>query len=103
MRHTLLCYAKGTGDSWEALCVDLDIAVQGRSLEQVYTSLNEAIGTYLKDVLAEKDEKARFRLLHRRAPLIVRASYAVGALLHNLFRRGDGGGRQALFDLPCPA
>jgi hypothetical protein len=102
MRHALLCYAEGQEDTWQAICVDLDIAVQGTSLEQVYLSLNQAIGTYIKDAVAESPSD-RERLLARRAPLLVRWGYAFRVLMHNLFRGGDGGDRQALFELACPA
>ena len=35
MTRTYLCYAFGQDGEWEALCRDLDIAVQGGSFEQV--------------------------------------------------------------------
>ncbi len=30
----LRCYAYGNGDSWQAVCTDLDIAVEGASFEE---------------------------------------------------------------------
>jgi len=35
----LLCFAQGTDGDWDAACPDLDIAVQGRSCEEVYDLL----------------------------------------------------------------
>ncbi len=43
MARTLRCYAEGRDDSWEAICLDPDIAVQGESFAEVVDSLNEAI------------------------------------------------------------
>ena len=48
-RHrSLRCYAEGRDGDWEAICLDLDIAVQGSSFEEVFRSLQEAISLYLE-------------------------------------------------------
>lgn len=75
MVKQLLCFAEGRGDQWEAICVDLDLAVQGRSFPEVQDSLNAAIVGYLRSV-GDEDEATRRQLLNRRAPLLVRLRYA---------------------------
>jgi len=75
MSRELLCVARGSGDRWEALCLDLDLAVQGRSFDEVRGLLDEAVNTYVEDASAEA-EPARSRLLARRVPLHVRLAWA---------------------------
>lgn len=89
-RH-LRCYARGHGGQWEAICLDLDIAISGRSLHEVRTLLNEAVRTYFEDVSKEAPDQRR-RLLNRRAPLLTRlsiqAEFAIaGVLERNRERR----------------
>lgn len=66
-----LCVARRASDWWEALCLDLDLAVQGRSFDEVQALLQEAVNTYIEDASAEA-EPARSRLLARHVPLHVR-------------------------------
>jgi hypothetical protein len=100
--RTLLCYAEGRDGSFEAICVDLDIAVEGSSFREVFDGLNSAIATYFEDALREDEATAR-KLLSRRAPWHVRMGYALRALRHNLgaARRTDR--QEASFDVACPA
>lgn len=69
---TLRCYAFGSGDSWEAICVDFDIAVFGSSLGEVRSSLETGIELYLEEI-AETMPEDRHYLLTRRSPWFVRA------------------------------
>lgn len=94
------CFARGVDGDWEAICPDLDIAVQGESFEHVRRLLNDSVETYIADVLQEAPRE-RARLLNRRAPLHVRLGLALGFLVHSLRRDGDD--YRAGFDLPCPA
>jgi predicted RNase H-like HicB family nuclease len=71
MRRLLHCYAEGRDGEWEAICLDLDVAVQGHSFTEVYESLDEAITLYLASVHDLPSEE-RARLLHRPVPLRVR-------------------------------
>lgn len=97
----MACYAEGRGSKWEALCLDLDIAVQGTSFEEVYSSLNTAIEEYVSYVLTlpEKEQKA---FLSRRAPLSMRFKFVWHAFRTVLFGRRNGGKGRAEFLLPCP-
>jgi len=95
------CYAHGSHGSWEAMCVDLDISVQGQSFEEVRALLNEALHSYVQDACAE-DRRTAERLLRRRAPVGVRVKLAAAFLVNAIFDRKDEECR-AGFDLACPA
>lgn len=101
LRRTLLCYAHGHEGQWQGICLDLDIAVQGRSLEDVKQRLERSIQSYVESA-GREDAGTRERLLRRRAPLWVRlralTHFIVATLRH---RNGDRESR-AGFTLPCP-
>jgi predicted RNase H-like HicB family nuclease len=101
-RRRLLCYAKGTDGDWEAICVDLDIAVDGHSLEDVKARLYDAVKLYAESAIAEGGEAAR-DLLNRKAPIWVRLQLVASFLAHLLSGRRDDDGYQAGFDMSCPA
>jgi hypothetical protein len=69
------CVIQGHGEQWEGFCPNLDLAVEGRSLEAVRVSLMEMVSTYVEDALKEA-EPDRSRLLNRRAPFWVRLKWA---------------------------
>lgn len=98
MPKVLRCYAEGRPGDWEAFCLDLDLAVQGDSFQEVFASLNEAIEQYIEAV-CELPEDQRMPLLNRRAPWRVRAATELKLVLATLraaFRRrndDDGFGR----------
>lgn len=97
----LQCYAHGHEGAWEAICVDLDIAVQGSSLDEVRALLDVAIQSYCEDAIAE-DRETAVRLLNRRAPFSVRFRLALDYLAHTLRKNGDDE-LKAGFDVACPA
>jgi predicted RNase H-like HicB family nuclease len=74
-KQDIVCIATGRANQWEAFCLDFDIAVQGRSFEEVRRSLSDAIEMYLEVALAEP-EPHRSRLLARKAPFLVRLMWA---------------------------
>jgi hypothetical protein len=75
MEDEVLCVARRHGEEWEAFCLNFDLAVQGRSFDEVRALLSEAIRTYLEDASAET-EPTRSRLLRRGVPLHVRLLWA---------------------------
>jgi predicted RNase H-like HicB family nuclease len=99
--RTLHCYAEGRDGGWEAICLDLDIAVQGESFEEVYRALDEAIAAYLETV-HDLPESERRHLLRRKAPITVRLSFLFRAVRTILFGR-DGDPQYADFTLPAAA
>ena len=80
------CYAVGRSGNWEAVCIDLSLAAQGRSLDEVRQTLSESIIQYLDYVEGlPVDEQEAF--LNRKAPLGQRMEF-YRALLSWLLRRG---------------
>lgn len=102
MSKMLRCYAHGRTGDWQAICLDLDIAVQGTSLEEVQRTLNRAIETYIEDAMNEAPAD-RDRLLNRQAPFFVRLSHAVGFFVSMLKRPANEDEGLAGFRLPCRA
>lgn len=103
MKNKLVCYAFGRGEHWEAICVDFDLAVSGRSFRDVQERLNGVVETYIQDA-AKEDPETAGRLLNRRAPFHLRAKLAV-RLLWNLLSGGSSsdGDHYAGYDIPCRA
>ena len=80
---TLRCYAYRDGDTWEAICVDFDIATFAPTLDEVKTSLVTCIELFLEGV-AEAPPADRRLLLRRRSPWRVRAKLAALTWLSRL-------------------
>ena len=91
MSYAFRCYAHGRGRGWQAICVDLDIAVDGASRQEVRASLATSIELYLETV-ADLPAEEQQRLLTRRSPWHVRAKLAALAWLHRT-RRDDAWSR----------
>ena len=77
------CYAYRSGPVWEAICVDLDIATFGDSLDEVRASLATCLDMHLEDVEA-LPAADRQRLLRRGSPWYVRAKLVLMTLLSGL-------------------
>lgn len=102
-QRILYCYASGHDDAWEAICLDLDIAVQGKSFEDVSTLLQEAIALYVQTV-SELPEAERAGLLQRSVPFSTRLGSAIQAFWSALRARADGELKhQFTMALPLPA
>ena len=93
----LQCYAYRRGQRWRAICVDLDIAVDGESSPAVVATLDNCIDMYLERV-AELPAEERRRLLSRRAPWRVRASLAISIAFHRLKGAGERNARSFLLE-----
>ena len=101
--QVLRCYLRGRPDRWEAICVDLDIAVEAASRTDVARALEEAVASYIDAALAEDDPKTIRRLLHRRAPYWVRWPIMWSAARHAVMRSRSDKELRASFELACPA
>ncbi len=86
--------AEARSGDWWAICIDLDIAVQGRSYPEVQKSLHRAIDMYLARVVQLPANEQR-PLLNRRAPWHGRAKYVVLSAFLKL--RRDGGDNHRSF------
>jgi predicted RNase H-like HicB family nuclease len=98
----LICVARGHEGDWEAFCLDFDLAVQGDSLMDVRTRLEDAIGDYVQAALAE-DEPARTQLLNRRAPFSVRFYWALRFFIATIFGRNRDSDSTVGFPVSCHA
>ena len=87
-RIPLRCFAEGDASGWEAICIDLDIAVHGSSFHDVYDRLNTSISMYLES-LNDLPDADKMRLLKRRAPLLVRTRHIVSHIFFMALPRGD--------------
>ena len=84
IRNTALrCYAYRSGPVWEAICVALDIATFGDSLEEVKASLATGIEMHMEEGEA-MSAADRERLLKRRSPWHVRTKLALMTWLSDL-------------------
>ena len=79
----LRCYAYGSGASWEAICIDLNVAVCGNSRQEVRASLRTAVDLYLETV-ADLPTAEQDGFLSRRAPWHTRAKLAIWTWLSAL-------------------
>jgi predicted RNase H-like HicB family nuclease len=101
MQRVLHCYAFGRDDEWQAICLDLDLAVQGSSFEEVFALLNETISFHMEGI-RELPEDDQTRLLSRRVPWLVRLKFAVAAFVLGLGTR-DNGRFEHRYTMPLPA
>ena len=95
----LHCYAERKGDTWQAFCVDLTLAVQGDSPEEVARKLEAQIKDYITDAMGT-DKAHVAQLLSRKAPLYYRLKYQFIRLRHH--SRNTKNGLSRLFELPMP-
>ncbi len=99
----LVCVARGhKGGQWEAFCLDYDLAVQGRSLNEARERIELAINAYVESA-AKEAEPARSRLLARRAPFFVRLAWALRFFFATVFGRNGRGDPVVGFPVSCPA
>jgi hypothetical protein len=71
----LRCFAERRDNQWQGFCIDLNLAAQGDSLEEVECKLEAMIADYVYDALAGEDRNHAFQLMHRKAPLSLRWRY----------------------------
>jgi hypothetical protein len=101
MGRTLHCLAFGREGAWEAICLDLDIAVQGTTFDDAARSLNTAIALHLESLDGLPDAE-RHRLSYRPVPLSARLRFAARALAL-AFSRRNSGTYQHQYTMPSPA
>ena len=103
MQRVLRCYAEGKGTRWEAICLDLDIAVQGESLREALDELTSAVQFHVEHILSlPQQEQDRF--WNRRAPMSMRLRFLWHVLVSTFrsYRKSNGKERAELL-IPCPA
>jgi hypothetical protein len=97
------CIAEGCDDQgWQAICLNLDIAVEGATLADAKMRLDAAVGDYIEQVL-KLPAADRRRLLNRSIPFALKLEYAFRLFWHSLRSKRRDGGQQASFEIPCHA
>ena len=96
----LRCYANKRGDQWQAICIDLCLAVQGDSFQEARQKLESMMLEYVYDALAGEDREFADQLLNRKAPFSQVATYYGIKLLHFFGFCRDG--LHKLFKEPMP-
>jgi len=95
----LRCYAEHKDGYWQAFCLDLCLAAQGDSFDEVKQKLETMINEYVHDAVAGPDKDYVNQLLRRRAPL----RYWLEYYLLRLFPQvGPFRGRKRLFSEALP-
>jgi predicted RNase H-like HicB family nuclease len=102
MSQYLYGIAHGRNGQWEAFSLDFDMAVQGRSFEEVSELLKEAIHAYVATAM-EQPEPARSKLLRRTVPLRVRLLWGVKIALWTMFHKKRTEESTFGFPVSCPA
>lgn len=85
----LRCYLERKEGYWQAFCIDLCLAVQGDSQEEVKRKLHAQIHDYLSDIFEGEDRPYAAQLLSRKAPLSQIAKYHYISLICQLKRFKD--------------
>ena len=85
----LRCYAERKDGQWQAFCLDLCLAAQGESFEEVKRSLEAMIREYVVDALAGVDKEFAGKLLRRPAPLKYWLAYYAYLTLFKIGVMGD--------------
>ncbi|MCG6540206.1 hypothetical protein MCB86_08975 [Pseudomonas sp. KSR10] len=85
----LRCFAERKEGYWQAFCIDLNLAVQGDSRDEVTRKLHAHVYDYLKDIFEGEDRPFAAQLLTRKAPISLRARYYLIAALCHFHRIKD--------------
>lgn len=81
---TLRCYAKRVpAGHWEAFCIDLCLAAQADTLQEVRQKLHEQVVSYVLEALTI-DAAYADQLFERKAPLAQRIEYRLIRLMQKL-------------------
>jgi hypothetical protein len=97
---TLRCYAENLDGQWQAFCLDLSLAAQGDSFQDVKEKLSRMISEYVYDALAGEDKDFAYALLRRRAPAKYWAKFYLFVALHKIGALHDN--MKRLFCPPLP-
>jgi len=65
----LRCYGYSSKNAYIGVCIDLNIAIQGDSQQEVRRKMNDAIKSYILSVLDTDDQSSIPDLILRKAPL----------------------------------
>ena len=81
----LRCYGREIdNDKWYGVCINLNLAVEASSPDELMGKMKEVILSYLETVLDTKDDKSIPELLSRRAPIYDWIVYYCIACLYHI-------------------
>jgi len=92
------CYARCDAGQWVAVCIDLGLAAQGETWEEVKGKLEAQVNDYVHEALTADRTHAN-DLLRRKAPLRQRLEYYLIWLGQAFLGRRAGRGRHAFEEL----
>jgi len=96
---SFLAFVERNGSNWEAVCLDFDLAVQGRSYDEAIAKLRDQVLLFL-DGLDDLPPADQERLLRRRVPLHLQLRWLTTAAWSLLRRRPGAGPDEYLVKLP---
>ena len=82
----LRCYGYKRGDKWYGVCLDLNLATEEDSLNELKRTLNLMIFSYIETVCDTDDKASIPYLLRRRAPISDWVQYYYIIILCNIVR-----------------
>lgn len=88
----LRIYLEHTGNVWQAICVDLDIAAQGETRTEAENLINSMIASYIEHVATLPADERRY-FLNRKAPLGLRLHLACKVFIANLLANRNSNDR----------
>lgn len=69
------CFAEKRGQQWQAFCIELNLAVQADTLEEVQQKLHAVFLSYVQLAMEQNDPDHQRDMLYRPAPLSIRLRY----------------------------
>lgn len=92
------CYVKKDGDLYVAVCIDLSLAAQANTVEEVVEKLEAQMFDYLCEAFSEPEYAAS--LIQRKAPFSQIATFHWIKFLNHVDRLKDSFGE--ILELPLP-
>lgn len=74
-KRKVRCFAEKRGSQWQAFCIELNLAVQADSLEEVVKKLHAMIRSYIQLATEQNDPTHQRDMLYRPAPLSIQLRY----------------------------
>ncbi|MFI4981687.1 MAG: hypothetical protein ACHQIO_15175 [Nevskiales bacterium] len=96
---SFLAFVEERDGRWEAICLDFDLAVQGRSFDEVTDKIRDQVRLFL-DGVRDLPPADQARLLRRRVPPSLQLRLLLSVFWSVLRGRRDGGREEYILRLP---
>lgn len=93
----LRCFAERRGRQWQAFCLDLNLAVQAGTLDEVEKKLHDMVKSYVELAMEQNDPSHQRDMLYRPAPASIQLRYwyiRLRVFLAQLFGSHNGDANQ---------